>query len=263
MSTNFQPVISYSQPSYQVIQILQQAYRMAGALKNPGTGISVPSETDEGLFIANAMIDGWKTENLMVIYERRTVQDMVIGQQSYSVGPGQDFDIERPEHIRHASFLVGTAPNFTELKMRPILNYQEWQSVILKNMETSYPLMFYYQAAVPYGAFRVWPVPNQVSQIAIYTPQYLSEFATVDDNAVFPDGFREMIIYNLAVRVHQRYPDKPMDPSVAQMAVTYKNRIKSNLMTPMLISADPAVSQEDYNRRFSGGYGQLWIPPCF
>lgn len=239
---------------------------MAGALKRPGQGISVPSETDEGLFIANALIDGMKTENLLIIYNRRTYQQMNANQSSYGVGPGQDFNIERPEHIRRASFILpnqNSQGQQAEITMEPIFNDEQWQAFVTKQITSSNPLAFYYQPSVPFGTFRVWPVPNSPSQVVIYTPQYLSEFSTVDDDCIFPDGFREMLLYNIAVAVHERYPEKPMDPSVAQKAIFYKERVKYNLLTPMFISADPAVMQETYNARWSGGMPRAWLPPWY
>jgi hypothetical protein len=76
-------------PSYILSQLLYHAYRMAGALANPGMGIS-PSESAEGLDLVNFMIEGWKIENLLIVQYLRTYQQIVTGQQEYLVGPNHN-----------------------------------------------------------------------------------------------------------------------------------------------------------------------------
>ena len=55
---NFVPQIQYNDVQVVVADIIYRAARMARALKHPGQGVSVPSESTEFLGILNAMIDG-------------------------------------------------------------------------------------------------------------------------------------------------------------------------------------------------------------
>ena len=256
---DFSPAITYVKNTFVVSDLLQSAYRLAHALKHPGQGIS-PSESKEGLDTLNAMIDGWKMEDLLINITRRSVQNMVANQKVYGVGPGQDFDLERPEKIHRAGFIVGTTPNVSEIPMRIILTYEEYAAYVNKNTGSTIPLALYYQATAPFGSATFWPVPTVASQIAIYTPQFLSEFSTVDDAVEAPDGYRDMIMYNLAVRVHQLYPDKPMDSSVTEFASYYKQRVKNHQATPLFIGSDQAVMQESRAGKWAGGMPKTWTP---
>ncbi len=256
--SNFQPQLTDVVNTFLVSDMLEQGYRMAGALLHPGQGIS-PSESAEGLGIANSMIDGMKIEGLLIIFTRRTLQTMNIGQKDYGVGPGQDFDIPRPPKIHRAGFIIGTEPGDAEIPMDVLLTFEQYAEFTVKNTGCGVPLAFYYQGSVPYGTFTVWPVPNLVSQIAVYTPVVLSEFSTVDDAMEMPYGYREMLEYNLAVRVHQRYPGKAMDPSVRAMAVETKARVKNNQWTPLFIGSDKAAMQEN-RRSWCGGTPKAWTP---
>lgn len=254
------PAAPYYDPTLVVGDLIYAAYRKARALKHPGQGIS-PSESAEGLGLLNAMIDGWKIESLMIIYTRRTVQTMNAGQQVYGIGPGQDFDIERPSHIRRAGFIVTGQPpsNTAEIPMENILTFEQWAQFTVKATSSNVPLAYYYQAAAPNGAFTVWPVPNREGLIAIYTPQFLSEFATVDDAVEMPNGYRQMLEYNLAVAVHELYPEKPMSPSVENRADFYKSQVKANQLTPLFIGSDGGAIQN----RGSGTYWgnpRAWTP---
>src|SRR5438552_535477 len=105
---DFDPIQSspqYYKPTIGVADILYRSYRMARALKHPGQGIS-PSESQEGIGILNSMLDGMKIEGLLMFTTRRSEWDVAVGQKVYSIGPGGDFDMERPEHIHRASYLV-------------------------------------------------------------------------------------------------------------------------------------------------------------
>jgi hypothetical protein len=249
---DFSPTINQITNLLQVSDIIQRAARIANCLVQPGQGVT-NSESLEFLATLNALIDSLKLEANVFEYVRRTVQTMNVGQSVYGVGPLQDFNIERPEAIPRASFLVsnGGDPNGpAEIPMRIILTFEEWQRYTVKATKSSLPLALYYEAAVPYGAAHVWPVPNVVSQIAIYTRQMLQEFLTADDAVVVRDGYREMLIYGLAVKIHEMppYNQRPMDPNVLQQAIDAKNLVRYTALAamPMYISSDSGARQ---NRR--------------
>ncbi len=260
---DFDPIQSspqYYKPVVGVGDILYRAYRKAHALKNPGQGIS-PSESKEGLDLLNSMLDGMKIEGLLMFCTRRSEWPVAIGQAVYSIGPGGDFDMERPEHIHRASYLINSAPQQpAEIAMDIILTFEEWQQVVVKKTPSSYPLAMYYQAFAPLGAVNLWPIPNAISSIALYTPQTVSEFETPDDQVVVPDGWREMLEYNLAVAVHELYPNKPMAQSVEIRAEFYKKRVKNNQITPLYIASDGGARQNFLNEQWVGGNPRAWVP---
>jgi hypothetical protein len=259
---DFDPIANlvYYKPTLVVSNVLYSAYRKARALKHPGQGIS-PEESAEGLDLLNAMIDGWKIEGLLMYTTRRSTWQVAINQKVYSIGPGGDFDMERPEHIHRASYLVNsTQGQDAEIPMEIILTFEEWQQVVVKNTPCSYPLAMFYQPFAPLGAVNFWPVPNAISTIALYTPQTLSEFATIDDAVEMPDGYREMMEYNLAVAVHELYPEKPMAPSVERFAQFYKARVKNNQVTPLFIQSDGGARQNSLVEQYVGGNPRAWVP---
>jgi hypothetical protein len=244
--------------SWNLISLLNQAYRLSGALKNPGMGIS-PSESQEALDCLNWMIDGMKIENLMIVLYLRTYQTVQTNKQTYSVGPGQDFDIERPEKIHSAGYILqGQTTSEAELPMEVLLNYTQYAGFVAKNVGSSIPLALYYQATLPYGTVTLWPVPNTTSQIVLYTQATLEQFLTINDPIVVPQGYMEMLVYNLAVRIHQRYPDRPWDASVFEMATFYKERVKNQQLTPIFINSDPAVC-EQRGENYSS-IPKSWVP---
>lgn len=249
---------SYTVTTWTLRQIIEQAYRMAGALKHPGQGIS-NSESQEGLDIFNMLTDGLKIENLLVIFYIRTVVDCLTGQKDYGVGPGQNWDIERPEKIHTAGFIVQPdTQNESEIPMQILLTYQDYAMEVVKSTRSTIPLVLYYQATLPYGTGTIWPVASIDSKIALYTQGAFQEIQNIDYELVVPKGWKEMLLYQMAVRVHQRYPNKPMDPTVLSMSTFYKERVKNQQLTPIYMGSDQAV----LNRRFgyTGSFPKTWTP---
>lgn len=238
---------------------------MSGALVNPGMGIS-PSESEEALFCLNSMIDGWKIEQLLIVLYLRTYQTVTNGQQSYSVGAGGDWNIERPEKIHAAGYILqGQTPQEAEIPMQIILTYEQYAAFVAKNVGSAIPLCLYYQATLStpsgpgfFGTATLWPIPDTTSQIVLYTQSTLEEFLTIDDPIIVPAGYREMMMYNLAVRIHQRYPDRTMDPSVVMMAEDYKQRVKNQQIKPVFMQSDNAVL--DKRGQWLGGLPRAWTP---
>ena len=262
---DFQPTINQVTNTLVVSDIIQRSARIANCLVQPGQGVT-NSESQEFLNTLNALIDSLKLEALVFEYVRSTDQTMNPNQRVYGVGPGQDFNIERPEAIPRASFLVSNGNNGqgpAEEPMQIILTFEQWQRFIVKGTTSSIPLALYYEASVPYGTVQVWPVPNITSQIRIYTRQMLQEYLTVDDQVVIRDGYREMLIYGLAVKIHEMppYNQRPMDPNVMQQAVDAKNRVRYTAMAamPMYIASDGGARQNQSTNN-TYGFPKTWDP---
>lgn len=268
MATNFVSPATVSPSSYTINQyavsdMAYEAYRMGGGLKMAKQGLS-PSEQQEILDILNHMVDGWGIENLMFLFTMRTVVSVSAGKYIYSVGPGGDWDIEVPNKINTAGFILqkDQGQSESELQMTIITSYQQYAEFVAKKVQASFPLVLYYQLTMggnpqsgpvsPFGSATLWPVPsadsasNQGAYVALYTPGRVQEFTSFDDVLCVPKGWREMIMYNLAIRVHQRppYNKQPMDPSVEKMAILYKSRVMDQQITPLLAYPDQAVRGE-------------------
>lgn len=264
---DFAPTFAVVPLNVQCGDILTAAYRKAHAIARPGQGIS-PSEQAEGIAELNSMIDGFKMEDLLIPGYQRTLQNMAIGQKSYSVGPGQDFNIERAERIGRAGFIIGTDPNTAEIPMAVLLTYETYAQYVAKNVGSSIPLAIYYEPFAPtqdgnvFGQAIVWPVPTVVSMIAIYTPTWVQGFSSAEDPVLVPHGWIEMLKYALAVKIHELYPEKPWDPAIPVRAEALKSRVKYHQARPMFIGSDPAVMGEQRSQQWVGGNPKAWTPFC-
>lgn len=231
--------------NFPVLSVLEQCYRMAGVLKGSGQGLS-PSEQQEGLHLLNTILDGIKTERFFFYQILRTLVSSVISQKQYTVGDaGLDADwvIERPERILSAGVLVPATPpgTLSEIPIYVCMSYEEYQKVVTKDSPSALPQLLYYQPSLPTGTAILWPVPNQIYSVVLYTPQTVQEFTDVNADFIVPKGYREFLEYAGAVAVHDRYPDRIMDVNVRQKALDYKARVLMHQWTPSFMRSDPAV----------------------
>jgi hypothetical protein len=208
------------------------------------------------------MIDGWKIENLLVTNFTRYVFQLLLNKKDYSVGLGGDFSMDRPEKIYRAGFLFneGTTEE-AELPIKCLMDYTEYAAEVVKNVQSSLPLVLYYQATYPLGTATFWPVPSQdLVPVTIYNRSVLQEFVSTDDTVYMPSGWREMLQYNLAVRIHQNppYNKEIIDAAVEPMAEFYKQRVKNMQITPILTSPDPSATNK--KGRWFGGLAKAWTP---
>jgi hypothetical protein len=241
--------------------MLYIAARKGGALKAAGQGLN-DSEQAEFLALLNSMIDGWKIENLLIQYWIRKLFTLTLFKKDYSVGVGGDFDMDRPEKIYRAGYLFNAGTTYeAELPIKVLQDYTEYAAEVVKNVGSSLPLVLYYQATYPLGTATFWPVPNQDNvPIVIYNRGVMQEFQSVDDTVYMPNGWREMLQYNLAMRIHENAPynKEPMDASVPAMADFYKQRVKNMQITPILTTPDPAATNT--HGKWFGGLAKAWTP---
>ena len=89
----------------------------------------------------------------------------------------------------------------------------------------------------------MWPVPSENGTLAIYTPGVLGEFTAVSDTVTFPPGYREMFEYNLALRIHDGYPEAIMLPGVEERARKSMALVKTKNIRPSRLRVDDATLQ--------------------
>ncbi|HZQ53324.1 MAG TPA: hypothetical protein VFB14_14065 [Bryobacteraceae bacterium] len=209
-----------------VQDLITRAMRLLGAV-NIGDGPTAAEEQD-GLTALNAMVDAWANERLMIYTTARNQYPLVAGQAVYQIGPsGPDWTAPRPQSIDAAGLLMGSSDP-TQIYERPlevIKTDKEWARVRLKNLGSPLPLAIYYDrwfsnpnsATNPVGSgnVAVWPVPQVVNQIVLYTPVAVSRFTAQTQTLSLPPGYERALTYNLALEMAPEFDREPSDVVVA------------------------------------------------
>lgn len=192
----------------------------------------------------NRMIQTWNTEDLMVYTKGPSTFTLVPGQQAYTLGIGGNLVTTLPVlngQIDMASVLV----NGVEIPIS-ILNDEQWRDVTLKTVTSPFPLMMWPTGNQPLNSLYFWPIPTSVYSLLLYLWGQTSTFASVNADVVFPQGYEDALVYNLAVRLASAYQLQPNPATVAHAAAA-KSRIKRMNWEPSYRSVESAIGGSNNN----------------
>lgn len=216
--------------------LIRSSLRLIGQLA-PGRGPSGSEQTD-ALLALNSMLDAWRLEKLVVWNTPRTIYTLTPGQQTHTLGPGADWQAERPVRLEAAGIILDS----TEAPLLIVRSPQEWALVGPKSM-TAVPGVLYDDNGFPTRGLHFWPAPSQAWQVALYPWAQLS--AEIDDltsDVWFPPGYAEAVRYNLAVRLAPEW-SRDIRPDVMALASDSLAAIKrQNMqMVSLAMSCDDGV----------------------
>ncbi len=229
-----------------VLDLFRSSLRLirGGAGRTPGQ-----SEQTDLLFVANAMLDAWSIERLVVYQVARDIYTFTPGVQIYTLGPGGTFNGPRPVRIERASALdvVANPSTPVEVPLEILRTIAAWQRVAVKNTGSTLPQKLYSDNAFPLAMLSFWPYPTVANQVALYVWRALAAFASVDDDVEFPPAYVDAIRYNLALRFGEEL-QRPVSDRVERLAIEAKSAIK-RLNAPLIeLRCDPAIAHA------AGGY---------
>lgn len=230
---------------------------ITSALKLPGilADAELPSAStaNQGLSVFNDMIDSWNAERNAIYTTRIDDFPYVLGKQSYTLGSGGDFDIQRPARIDAMSTIILNDPsNPVEIPLS-LFTVDDWQTKVpVKKVDGSFPLICYDSGDFPLRVLNFWPIPSQqINAVRIYGWQALPA-QTLQSQVSFPPGYAEAIKYNLAERIAAEFavdPSKYASAYVHDQAVKSYARIKTMNAPELEIQSDLLPYPSGYNYR--------------
>jgi hypothetical protein len=236
------------------VQVIRKALRLIGALA-PGEPVDAAAETDAAETL-QMRLDTWGSERLTFHEVRRAVFDLQDGKGTpdegsfpdnpYTIGPGGDFDIDFwPVWIEGASVISLNNPDQPlELPIQ-IMNRQQYQQAIpVKQVGSTLIQGIYYVKTYTtpgLGAIYVWPFINTLPvQIALYLPVPVTGFTSAASNYIFPPGYAEAIVYQLAIRLAPEW-DLKVSPEVDRQAREYFANLQRTNVNMDTLSADSGL----------------------
>ena len=235
------------------------------ALKQVGAvGLGQPARPEylaDGLTVLNMMLAQWSSRRWLV-YRLQDVSFPATGALFYTVGPGGDVDIPRPDRVEAAFARLNPGPRddgfqldvsrLDEQKLDPdqslrgqptvasmdypldVISAREDYNLIGFKGRTGFPQGVFYEVGVPFGTLYVVPVPSARFELHISVKQTLGKFADLDDEASLPDEYQEALLHNLTARLAPLF-QMPVNPAVVALAASALNTIRnSNTAIPLL-----------------------------
>ncbi len=232
--------------------LLRSSFRCIGQLR-PGFGHS-PSELTDGLFILNAMLDSWSTDDLNAFCELIQSFTLTPGVQTYSIGSGGAFNGARPTRIDKGTLVVLSNPASPLRMDLRLMDDEEWQSINLQSTASTLPRKLFYNPTFPLGTVNLWPSPTEADKVELSSAQNLAGgFTAGTDAFVAPPGYLDAVRYQLAVRLAMEW-DKPLKDGVMMLATEALAKIQRlNAPTPQM-SLNPACPMGGGGQR--GGWNR-------
>lgn len=158
------------------------------------------------------MLQEWNRKRWLLFFIS-TILVTSTGAQSYTVGPGGDFDTGagsmRPDKLEAGNFLrqlQNSQPNQIDYPLVLLQAREDYNQIALKSL-VSFPQWIFYEASWPLGRVYAWPVPNaSIYAIGIAVKQVLpSSFTSLSQSFTLPYEYYNAIVTNLALRLMPKY----------------------------------------------------------
>jgi hypothetical protein len=217
--------------------LITRAFRLIRVL--PSGETLGAAEASDALAVLGDLVDAWRNENLTLFSQARTVISVVNGQQTYTIGSGGDFNIERPIWIDGLAFQ--SASGYEQRIAGPI-SRDDWQRISQKDQTGTLPELGFYNPEYPLGKLEIWPIPTDTTvSLVLYTPAgALASVASLDTAISVPPGWSKALRYNLALDLAPEFNQTP-DPSVVAQAIELKAAIKRANFQINESKVDPAL----------------------
>lgn len=239
-----------------VRELIKASLRKINAIQ-PGED---PTDDDLNISLESleAMVDSW-SNNKLLIYTMNPYYFLAEpNKQTYTLGPGGDWDVERPMQIEqayinyNAQYTLGPPPVITNTENTAslpigIANDAQWASIPVKQLSAVFPTILYDDGNYPLRNISLYPIQNQYQVIVLWLWQPLLNYDNLDDPVEFPPGYERALIFNLAVELAPEF-GKIVPDSVEQTATTSK-------MALAAVNSDPQVMGSD---RSLGQRGSVW-----
>ena len=208
------------------LDIIKLALKDIGVLGVGQTPLA--EDTNDSFTRLNQMLAQWNRKRWL-IYHLTTHGLTSTGATSYTVGPGGDYDIPRPDKIESAFFrqLVQSQPNQIDYPLEQLFSREDYNNISLKSL-TSFSSYYFYDSGYPLGTLYPWPVPQaSIYAVHITVKSVLTEFTSLTQDIDFPPEYMAALEWNLAQRLAIGY-GKPVPPDVKAMAVDSLNVLRSS-----------------------------------
>lgn len=212
--------------------LINMVLKVSGIL---GVGqTAVPDDLTTGLDWLRAIIGQWQKKRWLVFVEQTVSVASSTGAQTYSIGPGCDFNIGgRPDHIARAyvRIIPGVPPNLVDMQLEVIEAREDYEQISIKTLQTT-PAMVFYESGYPTGRVYFWPVPP-AGQYGLYLtlklplPTYIS----LADPIALPDEYLEALIWSMACRMQASYglQVRPDHMALAKQAINTLRQANSQI----------------------------------
>ena len=226
------------------LEIIKRARRLLGVL---GVGETLEYElANNGLEALNALLESWSLDQLAV-YVTKINTHVLTSAQTFTVGLGGAFNIERPNRIESAYIKINNLDYPLTL-----INNDQWNDITTKTISASIPMYLKYDANVPLGNISLYPSPQVGATLTINTFQSLQQFPNLSTVMILPTGYERAIASNLALDIAPE-ANRQVSQELVKMARESKSAIMRINARAVILSLDPMFGGYSYGSSLQMG----------
>ena len=218
--------------TYLVGDIVTRSLRLAGII---GIGQRMsPVDAQTSMDALQDILAQWQVQRWLV-YGLTTNSITATGQLSYTIGPGGDINMVRPDRIESAFMRFRNSGAVTVDRSLALINSREdYNQITVKNIG-SIPAAVYYDNAFPLGSLYFWPVPlGGTCDLFVTTKIALPLISDMTQVLSMPPAYFAALRYELASVLRVEYT-LPPDPKLEGMVTKAKAILRnSNAQVPTL-----------------------------
>lgn len=218
------------------------------------------TDSAKGLSVLNDMMDEWSNLNLNCYQITEQSGVLVVGQQTYTVGSGGNFNVTRPLNILmgdNRAYVTDTNGNIYTLT---VVDRVGWNMIGNRSttITSNFPDTLFYDPQWPLGVINVYPTPSVSYTLYWDSLLPLTTFAALTTTFTLPPGYKRAITLNLAIELHpyfggQLMPEVATRASISLAAIKRKN-LESRPMNSTFDSEIVTKAKGVYNP-YSDGFG--------
>lgn len=241
--------------------VIQDALEMIGVYA-PGE-IMTDADAERGLTCLNDMLDSWSNQSLACYANLEQSATLIVGQQSYTIGAGGNFNMVRPLAITvgpGAARIRDSNGNDYDVE---VVTQDRWNIIGAKYTTSNIPTTLFYDPQYPLGIINLFPIPNISYTLFWDSRLQLGDLAALTTNVILPPGYSRALKSNLAVELFPYFKadGAQLNPLVLSKAMLSFGDIKRTNLKEVIAAFDPEIvsratpSYNVYSDSMSGNRG--------
>lgn len=178
-------------------------------------GIGETMSSDDAqvcLRLLNDLLDSMNT-NSAYLWGYQDNVATTTGQAYITIGSGGDLNVTRPVEVGD---VINQRINGVDYPLKK-LTRNEYEVIALKSLTTPLASYWYYDEGFPLGKLFIYPVPAAGAELHIPLLTQITEFASLDADYTFPQGYRRELKATLAEEICSAFT-VPITPAIANRA---------------------------------------------
>lgn len=155
----------------------------------------------DALDFLNNMIESWSMDDMNIVTIQHQILSCPPGTAYITIGPGGMINVDRPTQVENGAFFRISTLDYHMQK----INRLDYDAIVNKNVQATYPSVYYYDANLPLAKVFIWPLLAGTGELHLPIFTVLQQFADLTTAYTLPPGYKRAIMYSLAEEMGPTY----------------------------------------------------------